>query len=336
MKKHILTLFLFLFLQVTASAQSKEQKDVLATYIEAISKQNLINNLSVLASDEMEGRKTGEFGQKMAANFIRDYYKALNIPPAPGTDDYFQKVPSKAMQALFSPKLNDSENIVAYIEGSEFPNEYIVISAHYDHVGMANGEIYNGADDDASGTSAVMEIARLFQKAKLAGNGPKRTVVFLHCTGEEYGLFGSKYYVNHPLFPLSETICNLNIDMIGRTDYKYKKEEQYIYLVGSDKISNELHEVSEMMNEKYAHLILDYEFNAENHPEQIYYRSDHYNFAKKNIPVIFYYNGTHADYHKPTDTVEKIEFDKMRNRIKLIFATAWQIANQPNRLKLNL
>nr|WP_297306355.1 M28 family metallopeptidase [uncultured Flavobacterium sp.] len=336
MKKYIFSFLLTLFLQVTLIGQNTEQNAVLNSYIESISKQNLINNLGVLASDEMEGRKTGEFGQKMAANFIRDYYKDLNILPAPGTDDYFQKVPSRAMQALFSPRLNDSENVVAFIEGTEFPNEYIIISAHYDHIGMANGEIYNGADDDASGTSAVMEIARLFQKAKLAGNGPKRTLVFLHCTGEEYGLFGSKYYVNHPLFPLDQTVCNLNIDMIGRTDKKYKKADNYLYLVGSDKISSELHNLSENMNEQYAQLILDYELNAENHPEQIFYRSDHYNFAKKNIPVIFYYSGTHEDYHQPTDTFDKIEFDKMRNRIKLIFATAWQIANQPNRLKLNL
>ena len=335
MKKIVISLCLAAFLSFTSSAQNVDQKDLVQTYINSLSKQNLINNLGVLASDEMEGRKTGEFGQKMAANFIRDYYKDLKIDAAPGTDNYFQIVPSKDMRRMFSPKLNDSENVVAYIEGSEFPNEYIVISAHYDHVGMANGEIYNGADDDASGNSAVMEIARLFQKAKLAGNGPKRTIVFLHCTGEEYGLFGSNYYVNNPLFPLENTVCNLNIDMIGRTDKKHEKSKDYLYLVGSDKLSQELHDLSEVTNKKYSKLILDYEFNEENHPEQIYYRSDHYNFAKRNIPVIFYYSGTHVDYHQPTDTFEKIEFDKMHQRIKLIFATAWEVANQPNRIKLN-
>ena len=335
MIKYIIAICLSATLNFNGTAQNIENNQILTSYIESISKQNLVNNLSVLASDEMEGRKTGEFGQKMAANFIRDYYKELNISAAPGTNNYFQIVPSKDMRRLFSPKLNDSENVVAYIEGSELPNEYIIISAHYDHVGMANGEIYNGADDDASGTSAVMEIARLFQKAKLAGNGPKRTIVFLHCTGEEFGLFGSKYYVNHPLFPLNQTMCNLNIDMIGRTDKKHQKTGDYLYLVGSNRISNELHEISEATNAKYAHLTLDYEYNEEGHPEQIYYRSDHYNFAEKGIPVIFYYSGTHVDYHKPTDTVDKIEFDKMQARIKLIFATAWELANKTNRLKLN-
>lgn len=335
MIKYIIPLGFAWFIGFTSIAQSTSKPDILPTYIKEISKQNLINNLSALASDAMEGRKTGEYGQKMAADFIRNYYKDLQILPAPGTADYFQKVPSTAMRRMFSPTLNDSENVVAFIEGSELPNEYIIISAHYDHVGMANGEIYNGADDDASGTSAVLEIARLFQKARLAGNGPKRTVVFLHCTGEEFGLYGSKYYVNHPLFPLDQTICNLNIDMIGRTDKKHENSSDYLYLVGADKLSKELHKLSEKTNNTYAQLLLDYEFNADNHPEQIYYRSDHYNFAARNIPVIFYYSGTHPDYHKPTDTVEKIEFDKMRERIKLIFATAWQVANQPNRIKLD-
>jgi len=335
MKKYVISLCLTAFLGLTALAQNVEQKDLVQTYINSLSKQNLINNLSVLASDEMEGRKTGEFGQKMAANFIRDYYKDLKIDAAPATKNYFQIVPSSSMRRAFSPKLKDSENVVAFIEGNEFPNEYIVISAHYDHVGMANGEIYNGADDDASGTSAVMEIARLFQKAKLAGNGPKRTIVFLHCTGEEFGLYGSKYYTQNPLFPLENTIANLNVDMIGRTDKKHEKSKNYIYLVGSDKLSQELHDLSEATNKEYTNLVLDYEFNAEDHPEQIYYRSDHYNFAVKNIPVIFYYSGTHEDYHLPTDTVDKIEFDKMHERTQLIFATAWKLANQPKRIQLN-
>ncbi|WP_177766030.1 M28 family metallopeptidase [Flavobacterium sp. I3-2] len=335
MRKYVISLCLTAFLTFTINAQSNKETEQLEFYLNSVSKQNLINNLGVLAADEMEGRKTGEFGQKMAANFIRDYYKDLKIAAAPGTEDYFQMVPSKNMRRMFSPKLNDSENVVAYIEGSEFPDEYIVISAHYDHVGMANGEIFNGADDDASGTSAVMEIARLFQKAKLAGNGPKRSIVFLHCTGEEYGLFGSNYYVNNPLFPLKNTVCNLNIDMIGRTDQKHAKSKDYLYLIGSDKLSQELHDLSESTNKKYTKLILDYEFNEVNHPEQMYFRSDHYNFAKRNIPVIFYYSGTHVDYHQPTDTFDKIEFDKMHQRIKLIFATAWEVANQPNRIKLN-
>lgn len=335
MKKYITLCCALSIIASSSFAQKRKKATNEISLIEQVSKDNLVTHLTYLASDEMEGRKTGEPGQKKAASYLRNYYKSLQIEAAPGTNDYYQKVPSDAMRKMFSPKLNDSENVVAFIEGNEIPDEFLVISAHYDHVGMANGEIYNGADDDASGTTAVMEIARLFQEAKLAGKGPKRSIVFLHCTGEEYGLHGSRYYVNNPLFPLDQTIANLNIDMIGRTDKKHEKSKNYIYLVGSDKLSQELHDLSEATNKKHTKLDLDYEFNAKNHPEQIYYRSDHYNFAVRNIPVIFYYSGEHEDYHKPTDTVDKIEFDKMHERVQLIFATAWELANQPNRIKLN-
>lgn len=325
MKKIILNICFVALLSYSGFSQKKDA--VLEKYLNLVSKEELMTNVTTLASDEMEGRKTGELGQKKAAEYIRDFYKKLNISSAKGTEDYFQKVPSEAMRRAFSPKLNDSENVVAFIKGSEFPEEYIIISAHYDHVGMANGEIYNGADDNASGTSGVMEIARLFKKALDEGKGPKKSIIFLHCTGEEYGLHGSRYYVNNPLYPLENTICDLNVDMIGRTDEKHKNKKNYIYLVGSNKINQSLHNISEQTNADYIGLDLDYEFNAENHPEQIYYRSDHYNFAVRNIPVIFYYSGTHEDYHLPTDTADKIEFDKMVKRTQLVFATAWEIAN---------
>lgn len=335
MKRSILALCFFGLVQFNSFAQKTEKNKELTTYLEYVSKNNLITHLTQLSSDDMEGRKTGEEGQKKAANYIRNYYKDLDILPAPGTQDYYQIVPSNAMRRAFSPKLNDSENVVAYIEGSEFPDEYIIISAHYDHVGMANGEVYNGADDNASGTTGVLEIARLFNEAKKEGKGPKRSIVFLHCTGEEYGLHGSRFYVNNPLFPLENTVCNLNIDMIGRTDLMHKKNENYIYLIGSDKLSQDLHDLSENTNEKYTNIKLNYEYNKENHPEQIFYRSDHYNFAVRNIPVIFYYSGTHEDYHKSTDTVDKIEFDKMQERVKLIFATTWELANSEEKIKIN-
>lgn len=228
----------------------------------------------------------------------------------------------------------NSENVVAYIKGSEKPNEYIVISAHLDHEGIKNGEIYNGADDDGSGTVAILEIAEAFKLAEKAGHGPKRSVVFLHVTGEEKGLLGSSYYTDmDPVFPLEDTVANLNIDMIGRTDPKREQgKRNYIYLIGSDKLSTELHELSEAANNKYTNIELDYTFNDENDPNRFYYRSDHYNFAKNNVPVIFYFNGTHDDYHKPSDTVEKIQYDLLENRTRLIFYTAWEIANRDNRL----
>lgn len=232
----------------------------------------------------------------------------------------------------------DSENVVAFIKGSEKPDEYLVISSHLDHIGITeDGEINNGADDDGSGSVALLEIAEAFKMASDAGNGPKRSVVFLHVTGEEKGLLGSLYYTDvDPIFPLSKTVANLNIDMIGRIDPKREGERNYIYLIGSDKLSTDLHELSEEVNAKYANIELDYTYNDENDPNRFYYRSDHYNFAKNNIPIIFYFNGTHDDYHRPGDTPDKINYDLLENRTKLIFHTAWEIANRNKPISVDI
>ena len=227
-----------------------------------------------------------------------------------------------------------SENVVAYIKGSEKPDEIIVISAHLDHEGIKDGKIYNGADDDGSGTVGVLEIAEAFKLAADNGQTPKRSILFLHVTGEEKGLLGSRYYTDiNPIFPLKNTVVNLNIDMIGRSDPKRKsKTKNYVYLIGSDKLSTELHNTSEEVNKNCCNIELDYTFNDENDPNRFYYRSDHYNFAKNNIPVIFYFNGTHDDYHQHTDTPDKIEYDLLENRARLVFNTAWELANRDDRI----
>ncbi|REE25078.1 PA domain-containing protein [Winogradskyella pacifica] len=227
-----------------------------------------------------------------------------------------------------------SENVVAYIKGSEKPDEILVISAHLDHEGVKNGEIYNGADDDGSGTVAILEIAQAFKMAEKAGHGPKRSILFLHVTAEEKGLLGSRHYTdNDPIFPLENTVADLNIDMIGRVDPKRETgTRNYVYLIGSDKLSTDLHNISEEANSKYINMELDYTFNDENDPNRYYYRSDHYNFAKNNVPVIFYFNGTHDDYHRPSDTPDKIEYDLLETRTRLVFYTAWEVANRDERL----
>lgn len=306
--------------------------DFAKKYAETISKEDLKKVLYTLASDEYEGRFTGEPGQKKAAEYIVNYYKKHGIPAANANGNYLQSIPASYFKG--SAK-NDSENVVAYIKGSEKPDEYIVLSAHYDHVGVKRGRVYNGADDDASGTTAIMEIAKAFKKAALEGNGPKRSIVFLHVTGEEIGLYGSKYYTENPIFPLENTIANLNIDMVGRVDKKHIENPEFIYLIGSDKLSSELHELSENVNKKYTNLKLDYTYNDENDPNRFYYRSDHYNFAKNNIPIIFYFNGVHQDYHKHTDTPDKIRYDLLQKRAQLVFHTAWEIANRNKRLKVD-
>ena len=223
--------------------------------------------------------------------------------------------------------------MLAFIEGSEFPEEIIVLSAHLDHVGVDDkGNVFNGADDDGSGTVAMLEMAEAFQRAVKDGNGPKRSILFLHVTGEEIGLYGSRYYTENPIFPLANTVCNLNTDMIGRIDPEKADTPNYIYLIGSDKLSQELHDVSAQVAKTYSDLEIDYTYNDENDPNRFYYRSDHYNFAKNNIPVIFYFNGVHEDYHKISDTPDKIAYDLMEKRTKLIFHTAWEVANREKRI----
>jgi hypothetical protein len=231
-----------------------------------------------------------------------------------------------------------SENVLGFLEGSDKKDEIVIITAHYDHVGTTDGVVYNGADDDGSGTVTVLELAEAFAKAKAEGKGPRRSILFMTVAGEELGLYGSEYYADvDPIFPLKQTVCDLNIDMVGRMggDYEKSKDFNYIYLIGSDKLSTELHELSEQVNKTYTKLKLDYKYNSESDPNRFYYRSDHYNFAKKNIPIIFYFNGTHDDYHQPGDDVEKIHFPKMEKIGRLIFHTAWEVANRENRLKVD-
>ncbi|WP_196884893.1 M28 family metallopeptidase [Aureivirga sp. CE67] len=298
-------------------------------YANTITTEELKKDLYQLASDEFEGRRTGEKGQKLAADYLANVYKQEKIEAPKNAPNYFQDIP----KAFFQNRSNDdSENVVAFIPGSEKPEEIIVISAHYDHMGLDHGEIHYGADDDASGTSSVLAIARAFKKAYDEGNGPKRSLLFLHLTGEEEGLFGSKYYTENPLFPLVNTVANLNIDMVGRVDEAHENNREFVYVIGADKLSTELHDINEAANKEHVNLALDYKYNDENDPNRFYYRSDHYNFAKHNIPIIFYFNGTHVDYHKPTDTPDKIDYELLKKRTKLVFYTAWELANRENRI----
>lgn len=309
----------------------KAQKDISEVnpekYAKLIKSQSMKNKLYTFASDEFEGRDTGKPGQKMAAEYLKNFYQSLGVKSPLGNDDYYQDIPS----SFFNERLPDTENVIAYIEGDGSTNEVLVLTAHYDHIGMQGEEIYNGADDDGSGTIALLEIAKAFKEAINDGYRPRRSVVFLHVTAEEKGLLGSNYYSMHPIFPLDQTVANLNIDMIGRIDDAHKDNPNYVYLIGSDRLSTELHEISETANDKYVQLELDYKYNAIDDPNRFYYRSDHFHFAKYDIPIIFYFNGTHEDYHQPTDTPEKINYELLSKRTQLVFYTAWEIANREER-----
>lgn len=336
MKKILLLSCIGILLTACSSSQNKNASKnsiIVTEYASTITASELKDMLYTYASDEFEGRKTGEPGQKKAVNYIKDYYMAAGISSPISEGDYFQEIPADFLRSGYK----GSENVLAYIKGSEKPDEVLVISAHLDHIGISkNGDINNGADDDGSGTVAILEIAEAFQKASKEDNGPKRSILFLHVTGEEIGLYGSRYYADEdPVFPLANTIANLNIDMIGRVDPKHEEKGNYLYLIGSDKLSKELHDISEAVNKANFNMEFDYTYNDEDDPNRFYYRSDHYNFAKKNIPVIFYFNGTHADYHRPSDTPDKINYEFLETRARLIFHTAWELANRDERVKLD-
>ena len=230
------------------------------------------------------------------------------------------------------------ENVLGYVEGTdeELKEELLVITAHYDHLGRRGSSIYNGADDNGSGTSTVLEVAEALAEAKKQGLGPRRSVLLMLVSGEEKGLLGSQYYVDHPLFPLENCVANINVDMVGRVDEKHKNNPEYIYVIGSDRMSTELHQINEQANATYTKLELDYTYNAEDDPNRYYYRSDHYNFAERGIPAIFFFNGTHPDYHRTSDTVDKIQFGKMAKIGQLVFYTAWELANREQRIKVDV
>jgi Zn-dependent M28 family amino/carboxypeptidase len=233
-----------------------------------------------------------------------------------------------------------TQNVVGVLEGTDpkLKQEYVGFSAHYDHLKTgASGEIYHGADDDGSGTAAVLEIAE-----SMALRRPRRPVFVIFHVGEELGLLGAKYNTDvKPAVPLDQMVVDLNIDMIGRsrpagdTDPRNQAlaGPNTVYVVGADRISRQLHQISEQVNTQSAQLQFDYTYNDANHPEQIYFRSDHWEYAKHGVPIIFYFTGVHADYHQPTDTIEKLDFDKMTRVARLVYETGWRIANLPKRLE---
>ena len=341
--KYFLTILAFLFSVNSFSQLKKADK-----FAKTITAEELKEHLYIYASDEFEGRNTGAEGQKKAVEYLRKFYIENEIEPGDPDKDYFQKMKLNLRRGNEGEV--DSENVIAIIRGSEKPDEYLVLTAHLDHVGYGRtgsrsrdayiGEvkerIHNGADDDGSGTVAMLEIAQAFKEASKKGKGPKRSIIFLHVTGEEKGLLGSAYYADNPIYPLANTVTNLNLDMIGRIDPTRKGDKrEYIYIIGSDHDSQDLHALSEQTNLETVNIDLDYRYNAKDDPNRFYYRSDHYNFAKNGIPIIFYFSGTHPDYHLPSDTPDKIEYDLLELRSKLVFYTAWNIANRDKRIALD-
>ncbi|WP_426058526.1 M28 family peptidase [Hymenobacter sp. B1770] len=261
---------------------------------------------------------------------MKQYLAKINTAKKPVASNF--KVKPVQIQAARTRTPLPTENALGFIEGSDKKEDIIVISAHHDHLGIQNGVVFNGADDDGSGTSAIITMAEAFANAKKEGHGPRRSLLFLSVTGEEKGLFGSEYYSKNPVFPMAQTMVDLNVDMIGRTDVEHEGKADYVYVIGSDKLASQLKVVQEAQNAKYTQLDLDYRFDDPADPNRFYYRSDHYNFAVNKVPVSFFFNGVHADYHKETDEISKIEFPKMEKRAKLVFHLAWELANREERI----
>ena len=234
----------------------------------------------------------------------------------------------------------ETENVLAYLEGADpdLKDEVLVLMAHYDHIGIGPPDetgdmIYNGADDNGSGTVGLMAIADAFNRAHQQGYKPKRSILFLHVSAEEIGLLGSRYYSDHPVIPIENTVASFNADMIGRSDPESieRSETDYVYLIGGEIISSGLDSLVVAANKKSVSMTLDRRYNDLNDPNQFYRRSDHWNFGRLSVPFVFFFTGVHDDYHQPSDTVDKIEFDKYTRIVQLIYSSAIKVANYDRR-----
>jgi Zn-dependent M28 family amino/carboxypeptidase len=245
-----------------------------------------------------------------------------------------------SVNAITNDEPFPGRNVAALLPGSdpELAHEVVVLVAHYDHVGVgaadATGDrIYNGADDNGSGTVGLMALANALNEAKKAGVGPRRSVLFLHVTGEEKGLLGSRYYSDNPTIPMANTIANINVDMIGRIEAKrYESgDTNYVYLIGASLISSKVDSLVRAANAKTVNIFLDPGLNDLNDPQQIYRRSDHWNFGRLGVPFAFFFSGLHDDYHLPSDSPDKITYEAMADRLKVIYGATIELANDTER-----
>jgi Zn-dependent M28 family amino/carboxypeptidase len=275
--------------------------------------------------------------QVAAAELIR---RAIDNDPAPS----FALSPNKqiAITLRVQTRIDTARNVIGVIEGADpvLKREYVSIGAHLDHVGVSTrGEgtnrIFNGADDNGSGSVALLEIAEAFA----TGPRPKRSILLLWYAGEERGLLGSRLFVERPTVPLENIIVNINMDMVGRSkqpgDTNPRNRElsgsNEVYVIGPKIASPDIGAVLQRVNDQYLRMELNPMYDSLSHPEQLFFRSDQYSFVSKGIPAVFFFTGLHADYHQVTDTVEKIDFEKMARVARTVFGLAWALADAPER-----
>ncbi|WP_288428968.1 M28 family peptidase [uncultured Spirosoma sp.] len=309
-----------------------------------------------LAADSLQGRRTGTIGQRRAAAYCQRALRASHLTPVFKLDSvrtsYRQTFPivftnvatfgslpgnstSYRQAELADGPLSHQDssralfgiNLGGLLPGLDLKKEIIVVSAHYDHVGASGGLVYHGADDNASGTAAVLGVAAVFDSLARKGLRSRRTVLFVLFSGEEDGLLGSAYFVAHPPASLTQFVCALNADMVGRVDDDHKRAPDYCYVL-TDANGSSLKKTVEQVNAQTVQLTLNQGgYNTDDDPEQFFRRSDQYSFARLGIPVLFFTNGSHSDYHRPTDTAKRIRYDVLRKRATLLFQTVWALAN---------
>lgn len=319
----------------------------------------LRKHVFTLASDGMQGRKTGTVGQRQAASYCTASFRQSHLlvvfrldsirgsfrqtyaftttdvalfgssrtygsTPLTYKRDELVPVPRTAKD---SNRVSFGDNLAGLLVGADLKQEVVIVSAHYDHLGRSGGQIFHGADDNASGTATVLSVAAVFDSLARQGVRPKRSILFVLFSGEEGGLLGSKYFVANSPIPLNQLVCDLNVDMVGRIDEAHREKPDYCYLITGNQ-GSELQTIAETVNQQSVNLALNEGgYDVKNDPDRHFFRSDHYNFAQLGIPVLFFTNGSHPDYHRPSDTADKIAYDVLQKRATLVFQTAWLVAN---------
>ncbi|SOD91863.1 M28 family peptidase [Spirosoma fluviale] len=319
----------------------------------------LKKHVYLLASDSLQGRATGTKGQLQAAFYCSATFRRNHLAtvfPIDSTRRSFRqtypftitevanfgsagayRVTSPAykryelaplpLTAKDSSHVLFGDNVAGALIGTDLKQEVVIVSAHYDHLGRNGSRIFHGADDNASGTATVLSVAAVFDSLSQRGIKPRRTIMFVLFSGEEGGLLGSEYFVRNSPIPLSQFVCDLNVDMVGRVDNAHRKNPDYCYLLRGDQV-NELQKIAEVANQQSVNLTLNQDgYDTKNDPERYFYRSDHYNFARIGIPALFFTNGSHNDYHQPSDTADKINYEVLQKRATLLFQTAWLAAS---------
>ncbi len=317
----------------------------------------LRKHVFLLASDSLQGRLTGTIGQKLAANYcIRSFRQNRLIPvfridsthttfrqtfpftinevatfgSAYGTQPRTYKkyeLSPPPLTAIDSSKMLFGDNVAGLLVGTDLKREIVVLTAHYDHLGLSGARIFHGADDNASGTATILSIASVFDSLARVGIRSRRSILFVLFSGEEGGLLGSQYFITNSPLPLDQLVCDLNVDMVGRVDQDHRKRPDYCYLITNGQ-GSELQHIAEDVNRQSVQLALNQGgYDTKNDPSRHFYRSDHFNFAKVGIPALFFTNGEHPDYHQITDTADRIVFDVLQKRATLLFQTAWRVAN---------